>query len=153
MVTKNIWFLPQKKSYVQSCVTVQDKSCMQFLNFFLSKEPISVDSMPICFISNSIMLASALYYLAQQNVAGDLCFKCTALFYVCVSVVLSCFMIILFVQESIKKLIWRNALISTRFFACFVTSLWHTQLWERCSITFSCHFSLLIYGFNFWLLP
>jgi len=74
---------------------------MQFLNFFLSEEPISVDSMPICFISNSIMLASALHYLAQQNVAGDLCSKFTALFYVCVSVVLSYFMIIPFLQESI----------------------------------------------------
>ena len=76
---------------------------MQFLNFFLSEEPISVDSMPICFISNSIMLASALHYLAQQNVAGDLCSKFTALFYVCVSLVLSCFMIIPFVQESIRN--------------------------------------------------
>ena len=54
------------------------------LNFFLSEEPISVDSMPICFSSNSIMLASGLHYLAQQNVAGDLCSKFTALFmYVC----------------------------------------------------------------------
>ena len=122
---------------------------MQFLNFFLSEEPISVDSMPICFISNSIMLASALYYLAQQNVAGDLCFKFTALFYVCVSVVLSCFMIIPFVHESIRNSS-DEMLLSVPDSLLASLPAYDTQLRERCSITFSHHFSLLIYGFNFW---
>ena len=125
---------------------------MQFLNFFLSEEPISVDSMPICFISNSIMLASTLHYLAQQNVAGDLCFKFIALFYVCVSVVLSCFMIIPFVHESIRNSS-DEMLLSVPDSLLASLPAYDTQLRERCSITFSHHFSLLIYGFNFWLLP
>lgn len=122
---------------------------MQFLNFFLSEEPISVDSMPICFISNSIMLASGLHYLAQQNVACDLCSKFTALFYVCVSVVLSCFMIIPFVQESIRNS-FDEMLLSVPDSLLASLPAYDTQLRERCSITFSHHFSLLIYGFNFW---
>ena len=124
---------------------------MQFLNFFLSEEPISVDSMPICFSSNSIMLATGLHYLAQQNVAGDLCFKFTALFYVCVLVVLSCFMIIPFVQESIRNSS-NEMLLSVPDSLLASLPAYDTQLRERCSITFSHHFSLLIYGFNFWLL-
>lgn len=36
---------------------------MQFLNFLLSEQPISIDSMPICFISTSVMLASGLQYV------------------------------------------------------------------------------------------
>ena len=119
------------------------------LNFFLSEEPISVDSMPICFISNSIMLASALHYLAQQNVAGDLCSKFTVIFYVCVSVVLSCFMIIPFVQESIRNSS-DEMLLSVPDSLLASLPAYDTQLRERCSITFSHHFSLLIYGFNFW---
>ena len=52
--------------------------------FFCSKNLYRLIQCLFVFISNSIMLASALHYLAQQNVAGDLCFKFTILFmYVC----------------------------------------------------------------------
>jgi len=69
-------------------------------------------------------------------------------FYVCVSVVLSCFMIIPFVQESIRNSS-DEMLLSVPDSLLASLPAYDTQLRERSSITFSHHFSLLIYGFNF----
>ena len=138
-----------KKSYVQSCLTVQDKSCMQFLNFFFVRRTYIGWFNAYLFYLQLHHACFCLTLSSSAKCCRWFVFQIYCPFYVCVSVVLSCFMIIPFVQESIRNPS-NEMLLSVPDSLLASLPAYDTQLRERCSITFSHHFSLLIYGFNFW---
>ena len=125
MLTKNIWFLPKKRVMYNHIWRFRTIVVCSFELFFVWRTYIGWFNAYLFYLQLHhacfcLTLSSSVKYcrwFVFQIYCHFLCMcvSSTQLFYD-----------YSFCAGIHKKLIWRNAPISSRFFACFVTGLWHT---------------------------